>query len=148
MSKLATTKQLSRQEVAGWIAAIVEAVENGDIEKEDALQSLIQIGAAVESGEKQLRVRVMDEAEKAEGQKYEKGGYVYQMVDGRRILDYSGDQEWQMLKAAIDRREADMKNAFNAYLKGNRYLSPEGEEVPLPAVKASKAFLRIERSRK
>lgn len=148
MNNLTIKNQLSRADVASWITTIVEEVEAGNIDKYFAIEQLKQITAEIERGEKQIKVRVMDELEGLPNQSAEVNGFVYKMIDGRQTFDFSNDAEWQVLNSAKERRETDLKNAYKAYLKTQKYFNADGEEVPIPIVKGSKAYLRIEKSRK
>ena len=148
MSNLATIDQLSRDTVASWITTIVEEVEAGNIDKYFAVEQLKQISAEIERGEKQVKVRIMDELEGLPNQTNEVNGFTFKMIDGRQTFDFSNDAEWQVLNGAKERRETDLKNAYKAYLKTQKYFNADGEQVPIPSVKGSKAYLRIEKSRK
>lgn len=126
---------------------ILKLVDDGQLDKFIALRELTKIDKAFESVNKEIRQRVSDEVENMPNQSYDDGYYEYKFVEGRRVFDFSNDDEWQILSRKLKAREDLMKASFEAYKKGQRFLSEDGEVVPMAAIKPSKSYMRITRSK-
>lgn len=147
MSSANDKAQISYKSVAYWVHRILDLVNDGEIDKFYAISKLNQISKTIDKGNRELKTLAVEELEESQEASTVCDGYSFKLVEGRKSFDFSNDPEWQILKNAIEKRESDMKNAHNAYLKTQKYYNADGEEVPVPALKPTKSYLRIEKSK-
>ena len=122
---------------------IIDAVLNGDLEAMRVqlhIKALEEMIKTIKSG---IRDAVLHDADKYTGDDSFPAKITISQTGDR--VNYDSDQEYSDIKAALKKREDDLKGAYYANKEGRPYISSDGEEVPIcKASKESEVIVKFE----
>jgi len=133
---------ISKQDIADIAANLILRIEQGEVNPIAAHVRLKAVVKAVEQVLKATEQTVWDEAEK-NGKTFSAFGADIQLKEGALTPDYSHDQVWSDLQAAMKTREEQLKMAFRNAGKMTVIDEATGEVVPVCPAKGTKPSIAV-----
>ena len=138
-----TSKQLTKQSLNEWAAAMIQLIEYGELNALEAHAKAKAVVAALTDVIKATEDLAQDEAAKYGGKTFQAFGAQVTLKDGSVTPDYAQDPVWVQMKEALKTREDLLKTAMKT--KDVEIIDTNtGEVVPKVQPKYAKSSISIQ----